>query len=102
MAMGCDNGQGELSREEYLLSEAAEHSSPCEGEPSQMVQEGWMVLDKFQQELEEDLPAGGELYSCLLPADFPVAGAEESEAQLSWGSGEKLLMPGLPWAEEVC
>ena len=26
MAMGCDSAQGELSREEYLLSEAAEHS----------------------------------------------------------------------------
>ena len=26
MAMGCDTSQGELSREEYLLSEAAEHS----------------------------------------------------------------------------
>ena len=26
MAMSCDNEQGELSREEYLLSEAAEHS----------------------------------------------------------------------------
>ena len=66
-----------------------------------MVQEGWAVLDNVQQELEEDLLAGGELYSCLLPADFPVAGAEERKAQLSWGSGEKLLTPGLPWAEEV-
>ena len=26
MAMGCDTSQGELSREEYLLFEAAEHS----------------------------------------------------------------------------
>ena len=26
MATGCDNGQGELSREEFLLSVLAEHS----------------------------------------------------------------------------
>ena len=66
-----------------------------------MVQEGWMVLDRVQKELEEDLPAGGELYSCPWPADFSVTGAEKRKVQLSWGSGERLLTPGLPWEGEA-
>ena len=61
-----------------------------------MVRLGWAELDGVQQALREDLPGYGELYSCRLPADFPVAGAEERKVQLSWESGEKLLMPGLP------
>ena len=60
-----------------------------------------MVLDVVQQGLHEVLPVQEELHSQPLPAACPGAGAEERVVQLSWGSGEKLLTPGLPGAEEV-
>ena len=60
-----------------------------------------MVLEEIKRDVQGVAPVQEESHSLPLPAACPGAGAEDEGVWLSWRFGEKLLMLGLPGAEEV-